>query len=492
MRRSLAPIWVICKAFRGDFETSQFRLPRHFRRACRLTPPRQNELLSFISVRIGYYLGWSSYPGFGRLKLLLPLLFVVLSAFSACGESEWPQFRGPDGQGHAGDGANIPIAWSETDNIHWKCEIPGRGWSSPVISGDQIWLTTATQDGRSLRAICVSHATGQITHNIEVFRRDQPEPVHSQNSHATPTPVIDGPHVFVHFGTNGTAALDRGGNIVWRNDEHQYRTPHGSANSPVLHDDLLIICCDGEDRQFVAAMNRSTGTTVWRRDRSHMEDARRKSRAEQNEGRKGLPFIAFSTPLIVEVNDVPILISTPADHVVANRVDTGEEVWWLPFNCFSLVARPVAGDNLVYAIGGLRDGHYALYAIPLDSAGKLGEEDLAWQRTETIPQCPSPLLLGERLFLIKDSGIATCLNAVTGEALWQKRIGGNFRASPIAAGQRIYFTSQEGTTTVLSPGDQFRQLAANSLDGLFLASPAVAGNALFLRSDSHLYRIEAP
>ena len=404
---------------------------------------------------------------------------------------EWPQFRGPDGQGHA-SAAKVPISWNESTNIRWKASIPGRGWSSPVVDGDQIWLTTATQDDRSLRAICIDRATGNIKQNIEVFRRDAAEHVHSQNSHATPTPVLDGDLVIVHFGTNGTAAITRSGEILWRNHELNYSTPHGSANSPVVHGNLVIVCCDGEDKQFVAALDKRNGKIVWRHDRAHMEDARRKSKAEQNPGRKGLPFIAFSTPLVAEVNGVALLISTPADHVVANRVENGEEVWWLPYNCFSLVARPVIGNGLVYAIGGLKDGHYVLYAIPQDASGKLSESDLAWKREDTIPQCPSPLLLGERLFLIKDSGIATCLDAVSGEELWQARIGGNYRASPVSVGDRVYFTSQKGKTTVLRLDDRFSPLATNQLEGIFLASPAIAGDALFLRSDSHLYRIEAP
>lgn len=222
-----------------------------------------------------------------------------------------------------------------------------------------------------------------------------------------------------------------------------------------------------------------------------MEDARRKSREEKNEGRKGLPFIAFSTPLVIEVDGTPLLISTPADHVVANRVDNGEEVWWLPYNCFSLVARPVHADGVVYAIGGLRDGHYVMYAIPADSRGKVSDEDLLWKREETIPQCPSPILADGRLFLIKDSGIATCLNAKTGEELWQKRIGGNYRGSPVAVGNTVFLTSQKGKTTLLDLDDKFRSIATNQLEGVFLASPAIAGNALYLRSDTHLYRIES-
>ena len=244
-------------------------------------------------------------------------------------EVAWPQFRGPDGQGRIEEDS-VPLRWSEKDNVRWKVAVPGLGWSSPVVGGDQIWLTTSTEDGRSLRAVCFHADTGELLHNAEVFHREKTEKVHSQNSHATPTPVLEGDHVYVHFGANGTACLTRDGTVVWRNTQLSYRTPHGSANSPVVYGDLLIVCCDGEDKQFVAAINKTSGKIVWRRDRTHMEDAQRKSREEKNEGRKGLPFIAFSTPLVVEVEGTALLISTPADHVVANRVDNGDEVWWYP------------------------------------------------------------------------------------------------------------------------------------------------------------------
>ena len=279
------------------------------------------------------------------------------------------------------------------------------------------------------------------------------------------------------------------GKVLWRNQALIYSTPHGSANSPVVVGGLLIVCADGSDRQFVVAFDKQNGKIRWRRDRQHLEEAQRKSSEEQNVSRKGLPFIAFSTPLVIEVAGQSLLVSTPADHVVANRVDTGEEVWWLPYNCFSLVARPVFGNGLVYAIGGLRDGHYALYAIRPDGRGQLGDEHLAWVRTETIPQVPSPLLMGKQLFLIKDSGIATCLNAISGEQLWQKRLGGNYRASPISVGRNVYVCSQEGKTIVIQIDSEFRSIATNQLYGIFLASPAISGKSFFLRSESHLYRI---
>ena len=247
-------------------------------------------------------------------RLLLLAIMLATAKLDCLAEvPTWPQFRGPTGQGCIAN-ASVPTGWSETENIRWKAAVPGLGWSSPVIEGDQIWLTTSTDEGRSLRAICLDRETGSVEHNVEVFRRKNAEKVHSQNSHATPTPVIEGDHVYVHFGTNGTACLTRKGKVLWRNNKLTYQTPHGSANSPVVHGNLVIVCCDGEDKQFVAALDKTNGEIVWHRDRAHMEDARRKSREEKNEGRKGLPFIAFSTPLVIEVDGTPLLISTPVSY----------------------------------------------------------------------------------------------------------------------------------------------------------------------------------
>ena len=403
--------------------------------------------------------------------------------------AEWPQFRGPNGQGHV-TGKRLAMKWSEDESITWKTNIPGLGWSSPVVVENEIWMTTATNDGRSLRAVCVNRSNGKLLHNIEVFTKSKAANAHSQNSHASPTPVIERDHVFVHFGPSGTACLTRTGEVVWKADRFWYDTPHGNASSPVVHGDLVLICCDGSNKQFVAALDKKTGDTVWQHDRAHMEDAHRKSNAEQNEDRKGLPFISFSTPLVADVDGTAIMISTPADHVVANRVDNGKEVWWHPYNCFSLVARPVVGNGMVYAIGGIRDGHYKLFAIPLTSEGKVSEDQLVWTRDVGVPQVPSPILIGGELFLVNDKGVATCLDAKTGEEIWRHRLGGNYRASPIAIGEHIYATTQKGKTKIFKADREFKMVAENKLDGVFLASPAAAGGSLFLRSDQHLYRID--
>ena len=393
--------------------------------------------------------------------------------------TDWPQFRGPDGQGHS-DSAGIPLHWSETVSVAWKTPVPGEGWSSPVVSNDQVWMTTATEEGRSLRALSFDRKSGRLLHNVEVFQPKEPGSHHTQNGYASPTPVTDGEHVFVHFGPRGTACLDTDGNIVWRNTELQFAALQGAASSPILHGSLLLLTCDGTDKQFVAAVNKSTGKLKWKTPREHFLEAHSKS---------PIARMAYSTPLVIDVDGVAQLVSTGADHVVAYDVETGKEIWWFQYDGFSLVARPSFGNGLVYIVGSIKLDHHAVYAIR-PGKGQIQDEQVVWQRSVGIPHVPSPLLVGKELLVVHDGGVGTCLDAMTGEVHWKERLGGNYRASPIEVRGRIYVCNAEGKTVVLAAGKNFETLATNKLDGTFYASPAVAGRALFLRSNTHLYRLE--
>lgn len=408
---------------------------------------------------------------------LVGALFVIVSPVH--GLDDWPQFRGPDGQGHS-DAEGVALHWNESRSIVWKTPIPGKGWSSPVVSGQQIWLTSATEEGRSLRAIAIDRNTGQLLHNVEVFRPVEPGSCHTQNGYASPTPVVDGKHVFVHFGPRGTACLDFDGKIVWTNTTLEFAALQGAASSPIVCGDRLIICCDGTDKQFVVALNKRTGEIQWRRDRDHLEQARKKS---------PISAMAYSTPLVIDVDGVAQLVSTSADHVAAYSPVTGDEIWWMPYEGFSLVARPSFGNGLVYVVGSITLDHHAVYAIRPGN-GQIQDEQLVWQCSVGIPHVPSPLLVGEELFVVHDGGIATCFDAISGKVNWKERLPGSYRASPVEVRGRLYVCSQEGSTYILEAGKEFKLLATNQLDGTFFASPAVAGKALYLRSDEYLYRIE--
>lgn len=393
---------------------------------------------------------------------------MALSITVATG-ADWPQFRGPEGQGHAA-GEDLPLTWSETENIRWKVPVAGRGWSSPVIAGERIWLTTALDEGHSLRAICIERTTGLMLHDVEVFAPDEPGPVNAKNSHASPTPVLEDDRVYVHFGAHGTACLSSDGEIIWKSDRWQYNHRHGPAGSPVLYRDLLIFSCDGTDVQFVVALDKHTGKVLWQTDRQGP--------------------MAYCTPQLIRVDGVDQLFSPGGDQAVSYDPLSGEELWRFRYIGYSVVPRPVYGHGLVFFSSGFNDP--VLYAIRCDGSGDVTETHVAWELARGAPNSPSPLLVGDELYIISDKGVATCLDARTGEEHWKQRIGGNYSASPLLADGRIYLLSEDGMATVIAASKTFAELAKNQLDGQTLASLAVADRSIYLRSETHLYRIEQP
>jgi outer membrane protein assembly factor BamB len=397
--------------------------------------------------------------------ILFLLLSVSLLPHNLLGE-DWPEFRGPGGQGHSAE-KGLPISWSKSKNIAWKTDIPGLGWSSPVIRGEKIWLTTALDEGRSLRVLCLDRNNGKIIQNIEVFHKESPPRIHTKNSHASPTPILEGERVYVHFGTNGTACLTTDGRVLWKT-ELPYQHGHGAGGSPVLLDDLLIINCDGTDVQYVVALDKLTGNIRWKRSR---------------QGR-----MAYATPLAIRVNDVDQIVSPGADRVVAYNPRNGEEIWWARYDGYSLVPRPVYGLGLVFVCSGYDSP--TLFAVKPDGRGDVTESRVVWTLRRAAPLNPSPLLIEDALYIVSDKGIASCLEAKTGKIRWQERLNGEFTASPLYADGHIYLLNEEGETTVIAPGQEFKKLAGGSLEGRTLASLAVSGQAIYLRTDHHLYRIQ--
>lgn len=410
-------------------------------------------------------------------RCLLVLLCVV--GVSEIQAADWPQFRGPGGQGHS-DATNLPVTWSETENITWKVPVAGLGWSSPAIQGDQIWITTAIDEGRKLQAIALDRATGKTLHDVAVFEITEPGSVHSKNSHASPTPLIEGDRVYVHYGAHGTACLKTDGAVVWKTQELKHDHRHGPGGSPVIFEDLLILNCDGSDIQFVVALDKNTGEIRWKKKREHIGE-------DRLTGKSNVPM-AYTTPLLTEINGTIQLLSSGADSIVSYNPRNGEEYWWFRYDGYSNVPRPVVGKGLVFISSGYDRPEF--YAVKVDGTGDVTESHLGWNMKKAAPLNPSPLLVGDELYLVSDNGIATCLDAVSGTQHWQERIGGNFSASPTWADGKIYLLDEEGKTTVIAPGKKYEVLATNSLDGRTLATPAMVDQAVFLRTDKHLYRIE--
>ena len=405
--------------------------------------------------------------------------FALLSAcpfLSAGGDLPWPQFRGPTGQGHAA-ARDLPTVWSETENVAWKTPLPGEGWSSPVVANGRIWMTAASHDGLSLHVLAVDAESGKLLRDVEVFRRTEPIPKNTKNSFASPTPVLDNTHVYVHFGTQGTACLAQAdGRILWKNELLQLDHKEGPGSSPVLWNDLLIINCDGMDVQFVAALDKASGQLRWKTDRSGPP-------ADNPDHRK-----AYSTPLIIDVAGRQQVVSPGANRVVAYDPASGKELWKVEYKGFSNVPRPVLAHDLLFITTAF--ARPELWAVRTGGSGDITESHVAWKLKKQVPASPSTLVVGKELYLISDKGILTCVDALTGEEIWTERLGGNFSASPLYADGKIYLFGEDGRSYILAPGRSYRLLHENTLDGRILATPAAVDHALFVRTDSAIYRLE--
>jgi outer membrane protein assembly factor BamB len=413
------------------------------------------------------------------LRCLL-ILTAVLATSALVRGDDWPEFRGPTGQGHAP--GRLPIEWGPQHNVAWKQALPGAGWSSPIVWKDRLYLTTAVPIGdngdQSLRALCLDATKGKMLWDREVFRQDgaTAPAIHAKNGHASPTPLTDGQRLYVHFGHQGSAALDLQGQVLWRQTELSYRPVHGNGGSPILVDDALVFSCDGSNSQFVIALDAATGTVRWKTPR----------RTE------AIKKFAFATPLLITVGDRRQIISQGAGLVGAYEPTTGKEIWRVRYgDGYSVVPRPVYAQGLVFVCTGYDEP--GLLAIRPDGQGDVTDSHVAWRRIRGgVPLNPSPLLVGEELYLISDLGVATCLEAKTGKVHWQERVGGAYSAAPLFGDGRIYLQSEAGAAVVIQAGKTFVSLARNNLGERVLASYAVADGALFIRGERHLFRIQAP
>ena len=429
------------------------------------------------------------------LNMSLIVSLCGLLAASAA-DTNWPQFRGPNGNGVSGS-LEVPLKWSEQQNVRWKTEIHDKGWSSPVIWGGQVWVSTATKDGRQLFAICVDRETGKVVKDLKLFDVTNPQSIHTFNSYASPTPVIEEGRLYVTFGSPGTACVDtHTGNVLWTRRDLQCNHFRGAGSSPILYQDLFILNFDGSDLQYVVALNKATGQTVWRTTRSI--DFQDLGPDGQPEGGGDLRK-AFATCQVATLDGRATLLSQGSRALYAYDPLTGAELWRVEErSSFSGCTRPVVGHGLIFIPSGFASGQ--LLAI---HPGKKGEVldareptppsmklSLAWKVKRHVPKKPSLVLVGDLLFGIEDTGVATCWDAATGAVVWSTRVGGQFSASPLAVGDRIYLFSEEGKTIVLAAHREFKKLAENELDDGFMASPAVSGRALFLRTRAHLYRVE--
>lgn len=432
---------------------------------------------------------------------LLGCLVAVAAFASDQDENYWNQFRGPNGDGktHA---KNLPVEFGETKNVRWKTPIHGNGWSSPVVWDKQIWLTAGNADGTELFALCVDLESGEVIHDIKVFDVAETQLEYPDlNSPATPTPIVEEGRVYVHFGTYGTACLDtKTGKKLWeRRDlhcDHRVRP----ASSPIIGGDSLFLHFDGVDVQFVAALDKNTGKTLWLQNREVDSDLDAVLRAEglseadieatkkekPNDNRK-----SYATPTIIEFQGRPQLISPAAEVTFSYDPNTGEELWRVRHEGFgwNVACRPIFEHGLVYITTGVAR---RMLAVRPSGTGDVTDTHVAWSVRGRTPEIPSPLIVDDLLFMVSDkAGVVSCLEAKGGEEVWRERLAGvgNHWASPLYADAKIYLTSLKGVVSVISAARNFQVLAENKFDASFIASPAVAEDALILRSLTHLYCI---
>jgi len=411
----------------------------------------------------------------------LACLLILGALWHATAADRWPEFRGSDGTGLS-DATGLPLHWTEQENVRWKTRIHDKGWSSPVVWDGQVWLTTATEDGKQRFVLCVDCATGKVSHDVKVFDVDKPQAMGDAqefNSYASPTPAIEAGRVYAHFGSAGTACLDTAtGKVLWTRRDLPCNHHRGAGSSPVLFRNLLILTFDGFDQQYLVALDTATGATRWKQRRVI-------DYGTGNGDRKK----AFSTPAVFTVGGQPQLVSPSAAATVAYDPATGKELWKVYHGGMNVAARPLLGREQIYLCTG--DGPTQLLAVRTGGAGDVTKSHVTWKAIRGVPNRSTPLLLNDLLYLAGDrNGVATCLDPKTGRLVWQERLAGDFIASPVAAEGHVYFFNRDGAAFVLAAGRQARVLARNQLDGGCMATPAIAGKALYVRTKTHLYRIE--
>jgi outer membrane protein assembly factor BamB len=405
----------------------------------------------------------------------LSLWFLLVTSLPLAAADSWPEFRGPSADGHAPE-AKVPTLWSATSKMRWKIPVEGKAWSSPVIADGKVYVTTAvSKDAKlSLKALCFELADGKQVWERTVFEKAEGA-IHAKNSHASPTPVYAEGKLYVHFGHDGTAALNAGdGFILWTQTSLSYAPVHGNGGSPVVHDGKLIFSSDGQADPFIVALSTTDGSVVWKTPRNVTVQR----------------TFSFATPLLIEVKGKPQVISPASGAVIAYDPADGREIWRFRYGeGYSVVPRPLHRDGVIYVCSGFNRA--ILYAVKTDGTGDVTDTHLVWQDDKTVPKESSPILVGDEIYFNDDKGILSCLDAATGKEHYRERLDGQggYSASPVFAGGHLYFHNGNGITTVVKPGKTFTKVAENQLGEYGLSSFAVVVDGFVIRTEGHLIRL---
>ncbi len=422
------------------------------------------------------------------MKTIKFFYFFVFFIFLLSCQSEsdnWTHFRGSNMDGHA-QVEKASTRWSDTENVVWKVPVKGIGWSSPVVYGKQVWLTSAEEDGTKFYTLCFDLESGKLLDEKTIFTSDEPQHIHSTNSYATPTPCIEKGRVYVHYGTFGTACINTDNfEVVWKRDDMPCDHMQGPASSPILYKNMLIVHLEGIADPYVVALDKNTGETIWKSVRpadiyDPLEPVYRKS---------------YQTPIVVHVGDKDLLISNSSYMCFAHDVNTGEVIWTFTYGFDSTVSQPLFWNGLVFVNSGWifednKPYFTRQFAIDPTGTGDVTETHLKWMYEDEVPQIPTPVIVDGKMYMVHDRGMITCLDAMSGNLVWKEKLKGNFNASPIYAAGNIYFINVKGDCTIIKPGETFQKVAENSIGETVKAIPVFVGDQMILRTKDNLYMIK--
>lgn len=416
-------------------------------------------------------------------SLLIFWISMLLSHISQA--QNWTHFRGTNMDGRA-QVETAPLHWNDSLNVVWKIPVKGLGYSSPVVYGNQIWLTSAAKDGKEFYVFCFDLETGKLLNEQTIFTAEEPQRIHSTNSYATPTPCIEEGRVYVHFGTFGTACIDTENfQVLWKRSDMPCDHMQGPASSLILHGDKMIVHLEGTKDPYIAALNKNTGETIWKSVRpaeiyDPLEPVYRKS---------------YQTPIVIDVDGRELLISNAAYLCFAHDVNTGEVVWTIEYGYDSTVSQPLYDNGLVYVNSGwiFEDNvpfFTRQFAIDPSGTGDVTKSHVKWMFEEEVPQIPTPVIVEGRMYMVHDRGMLTCIDAKTAAVLWKHELKGNFNSSPIYAGGNIYFINVKGECSIIKPGNSFQLVAVNEISGTVKAVPVFVDGKMILRTDKNLLLIK--
>ena len=410
-----------------------------------------------------------------KIQSIVWTIFLIGSVGTTLDAQDWAVFRGPDGDG-VSNYENLPVQWAADKNVAWSVTV-AEGWSSPVVSEGQVFLTSAVvQDADAEKSkydlIIAAYDldTGKLTWQTKVF--DQPETaprIHQKNSHASPTPIIHDERLYVHFGHQGTACLTLDGEMVWKTVSVEYKPVHGNGGTPIIVNDTLVFSVDGAATTKVVALSLADCSPRWTFDR------------ESHAPRK----FSFSTPALIEVNGSQQIVSPGSDVVHGLDAKTGEMIWKVTYDGYSVIPKPVLYKGLLYVCTSYNTPW--IYCIDPSGKGDVTETHVKWSHQKQVPHTPSIIVRDDLIYMVSDRGIGSCLDAQTGEVVWQERIGGNYSASPIYTNGLIYLQSEQGDATVIEASRDFKVVSKNTFGERTLASYGVANGTLLIRTAEKLY-----